>query len=154
MMINRLYATFIAFIAMGGAAYATPPSWQGTFIVTAVSSGCALSGDTVGEFGTILYRPIINSGDAAEGVSFFFSRSAETIISSNGSFRGFTSYNGVETGHHVFPNVFQGTITLNIQPVNITTATDQVHVKGHVNNFFNSQPACDVDIEASLIPRI
>ncbi len=154
MLLKRIALSVIALTAMGEVAHAAPPSWQGTFIVTAASAGCASSGNSVGEFGTVLYRPIINSGDSAEGLSFFFTRATETIISTNGSFRGFTAYNGFETGNHVFPNVFQGTSNLTIQPIAVFTTTDQVHIKGHINNFFNNQPVCDVDIEASLIPRI
>ena len=154
MVLRRVAASVIALSAMCGAAYAAPPSWQGTFIVTATTANCAASGNNVGEFGTILYRPIINQGDNAEGISLYFPRSSETIIATNGSFRGYTPYSGVETGSHVYPNLFQGASNLTIEPATITAATKVIVIRGNIANFFNNNPTCDVNIEASLIPRI
>ena len=132
-----------------------PPSWQGTFVLTAVSQGCAASNRVVGDFGTIVYRPIINSGDPAEGISFFFPRTAETIISTGtgGSFRNSTNYSGVVLGDKVYPFVFNGTSTLNIQPLLVTTATKKINITGHITNFFRYPTDCDVDFQAGLLSR-
>ena len=154
MLAKRVLVASALMMSMCGVAHAAPPSWQGTFIVTGVTSGCASSDNTLGEYGTILYRPVINQGDPAEGISLFFPRSTQTIISVNATFRGYTAYNGVETGSHVYPNVFKGGSNLIIQPSVITATTDIIHIKGNIDNFFNNTPDCDVNIEAVLIPRI
>ena len=132
-----------------------PPSWQGTFVLTGVSQGCAASNRVVGDFGTIVYRPIINIGDPAEGISFFFPRSAETIVATGtgGSFRGSTNNSGVVLGDKVFPYVFNGTSTLVIEPALVTTATKKINITGHITNFFRYPTDCDVDFQAGLLPR-
>lgn len=156
MMIRRICMFTAALGAMTGAALADPASWQGTFFVTIASPPCASSGNSIGEFGTVLYRPIINPGDAAEGLSFFFTRSTETIISTSGSgkFHGAASYSGFETGHHVYPNQFNGKSSLTISPQNITADTTAISINGRINNFFNNSPSCDVTISATLLPRL
>ena len=156
MSFKTLFVSVTALTLMSGAAMAAPSSWQGTFFVTEVTSQCATSGNTVGEFGTILYRPILNPGDSPEGLSLYFTRSAETIISQaqNGSFRGTTNYSGVEFGHSVRPNAFTGSSTIGISPANVSSSTMEITIKGHINNFFNNNPDCDVNFEATLLPRI
>ena len=153
---KTFFLSVTALALMSSAAMAAPPSWQGTFFVTDVTSQCAASGNTVGEFGTILYRPILNPGDSPEGLSFYFTRSAETIISqaSNGSFRGTANYSGVEFGHSVHPNAFTGSSTIAISPANVSSSTVEITIKGHLNNFFNNNPDCDVNFEATLLPRL
>ena len=156
MCLKRIASMMIALGCMTSGAMAAPPTWQGTFFVTVAGPACALSDNTVGEFGTILYRPIINSGDAPEGISLFFTRSAETIISNSGNrtFRGFQTYYGFETGSHVFPNQFTGTSQLTITPSIITPATTNVTISGRINNFFENSPQCNVAISATLLPRL
>lgn len=132
-----------------------PPSWQGTFVLTAVSQGCAASNRVVGDFGTIVYRPIINIGDPAEGISFVFPRTAETIVATGtgGSLRGSTNNSGVVLGDKVFPYVFNGTSILSIEPALVSAATKKINITGHITNFFRYPTDCDVDFQAGLLSR-
>ena len=158
MIFKTVIASTIAFSAMASAALAAPPTWIGTFVVNAVSAGCTADGNTntVGEFGTITYRPIISGGDPAEGMAFFFTRSTELIISgaAGGYFQGAVNFTGIEVGKNVKPDTTTGSSNMLITPGTITANTKTITIKGHINNFFDNTPQCDVNFEALLQPRI
>lgn len=158
MFFKAIILSALALPAMAGAASAAPPTWFGTFVVTAVTPNCTANGNTntVGEYGTLSYRPIINGGDPPEGMAFFFGRSTELIISdaAGGYFQGTTNFHGIEVGRSVKPLTTSGSSTMTITPGTVTANTKTITVKGHINNFFDNTPVCDVNFEAVLIPRI
>ncbi len=158
MSFKSLMLSALVFPAMVSAAYASPPTWLGTFVVTDVTPGCTADGNTntVGEFGTLTYRPIINGGDPPEGLAFFFTRSTELIISNaaGGYFQGVTNFHGIEVGRSVTPLTTTGSSTMTITPGTITANTKTISIKGHINNFFDNTPDCDVNFEAVMVPRI
>lgn len=156
MSVRGLIGAAVFSMAATGPVLAASPTWQGTFFVTATTSGCSLGGTNVGDFGTMLYRPLLSGIGSPEGLSLFLPRSAENIISNarNGSFRGVVNYTGVATGIDVTSATFTGASSLVIFPRTVTRGTKEITIKGNIDGFLNIVPDCDVNIEAVLVPRL
>ena len=146
-------------LVIAGAAVSAPSyaatSWQGQYIITNVTQPCITAqSDVAGDHGTIVFRPIINSGDPPEAVSIIGGHSASIYNSAaaGGFLNGNHKYVGERIDSAAFLDQFNGTSDLNIYPRNPNTNTAVIQISGTIDKWFNHS-GCTVTLNAYLQPH-
>jgi hypothetical protein len=122
------------------------PVYQGTAFITAVTSSCTANSINVGDYYTILYRQLPESGNTVYGggIAFFGSRSALSyVLPAN------TALNG---GQQKVNSVTVYGQSSKVGPATRTATTPSVQINGTVGSFFN-YTGCTITVRSSLALR-
>ena len=134
-----------------------PHIYQGTAFVTGVTSACTANGVAIGDYDTMEYRQLAESGNASYGggVSFVSGRSTVSYVmpatmplnSGTQNQPSLTVYGqSGEAGPYNYPAGFNLTIS---SPGTSTSPAAYVTITGTVTNFFN-YTGCTITIGAAL----
>lgn len=152
-----LAASLLAPLMTSSAAWAaSPPVWQGQFLVTAVTAQCGAFVNP-GDVGTAVYAPDLDPAKPYDRLAMFFSRYAVVIATNDltqrnrdRSLRSGKLVNEFSVRSDASTEDHPGVSFLDIYPPNITAATGEVILKGSISSFF-STPGCDMRLQATLV---
>ena len=138
-------------------AHAASQVWQGTLFITSVTDACSAANTSVGDYYTVVYRPIISGSQSGpEGLSFIGSRSGQywSTLSSTASFQSPALANILSFGSHATRSyaTSAGGYSLIILPNVVTLQTPTVTMTGQLSNFWNVS-GCNVTVSAALTER-
>jgi hypothetical protein len=130
--------------------------WQGQYLVVSVTPPCVNQGsNSKGQMGTMIYRPVINGGDAPEGLAVVgtsaSSMSLYTSAAAGGLLRGNVRYKGQRISSTANFDSFNSTSDLQITPNVIASDAALVTITGTINNWFN-HPGCSVKFKVHMQP--
>jgi hypothetical protein len=130
--------------------------WQGQYLILSVSQPCVNQGvNNKGQVGTMIYRPIINGGDAPEGLAVVgtsaSSMSLYTSLAAGGSLRGNVRSKGERISTSANFDSFNSTSDLQISPSVIAPDSSPVTISGTINNWFNHS-GCSVKFKVHMQP--
>jgi hypothetical protein len=136
------------------------PVYQGTAFILTVNTACTNNGVNVGDYDTMLYRPLAESGkNYGGGIDFNSERSAVSYVMPantplNGGVQNHSSVAIYGESSKVGP--FSGTGGFNLQisnPGTVAAPAPSVTITGTVNNLWNYSSSCNVTIRAALALR-
>jgi hypothetical protein len=129
-------------------------AWQGHAMITAVSAGCAESGDAVGQFFTSVFRPPnIDDNGPDSWLSFVGARIGHSLMVSNGTFEDGVSYDAVGVGSFANHFSYGGNVQVfSTRPSAIDADTRFIAVTGRVTNWMGNA-GCTVMFDGSYVRR-
>jgi hypothetical protein len=159
-MMKSKILTLALLIATTSAASAAGPdkiNWQGEVMVTAVSAGCASSGDVVGDHYLAMYQPknggTITANSTSNFLTFMARRNAFSL-----KFPTLTAgvaYTAVVVsgrGHHN-PGVTGTIASISTTPSLVAASTPTIVINAQINNWYNT-PACTATITGAFVKRV
>ncbi len=154
-----LAASFLACMMTSGFTWAaSPPVWQGQFLVTAVTPECGAF-SAPGDIGTTVYAPNLDPARPYDSLAIFLSRYAVSVTPNlltqrnhGPSLRGRNTVIETSVRSDASSEQHPGVSFLDIYPPDITAATGEVIIKGAISSLFNTK-GCQVRFQATLVPQ-
>ena len=135
------------------------PVYQGTAFVIGVSNGCAPSGTSIGDYYTMLYRELPETGNNSYGGGVAFITPISSVsyvlpagVSLIGGHQTFSNVSAHGESSDVGPFDYAGSLNLTIAPALLTPSTPSVYITGTVGDILG-YAGCNVTIRAALALR-
>jgi hypothetical protein len=132
--------------------------WDGSIVVATATPQCAALG-SFNNATQALYRPHLKVSDPKAGIILNFDQGGAIVIRAISNTRQMHETNASYCGIFFDPAMGEsrtwlgGTYTINVSPVNVTAATNEVRITGAVTKFANI-PGCRLTFRAAFMRRV